>query len=187
VASIGPARPDRSADARPRPPRYAPAVAPEPALEPIAHAHATVRVSITDPDGRDPIVHEIPTSEFETTERGVSIRSLFVPWHRVLRYRWEIRQESVPDLGDAPARSRIRVRVDDGTPGGETFTVPADRYEGGPWAVSLLVERHVEPEAGVLVVDKVFVPWGRVVEVERLRAEAPARPDVSQEREPADR
>jgi len=162
-------------------------MAPDPALEPISHAHATVRVTITDPDGGPPIVHEVETAEFETTERGVSIRSLIVPWHRVIRYHWEIRQDATPDVGDAPARSRIRVRVDDGKPGGETFTVPADRFEGGTWAVALLVERHVEPEAGVLVVDKVFVPWSRVVEIERLGAGAPARPDVGQEAEAADR
>jgi len=162
-------------------------VAPEPALDSVSHARATVRVTITDADGGAPIVREVETAQFETTERGVWVGALLIPWHRVIRYHWELRQDVAPAVGDAPARSRIRVRVDDGTPGGETFTVPADRYEGGTWTVSLLVERHVETEAGVLVVDKVFVPWARVVEVERLGAEAPSRPDVRREEEPADR
>ena len=47
----------------------------------------------------------------------------------------------------------------------------------------MLVDRHVEPEQGVLVVEKVFVPWSRVIEYERLPTEivaTPARPDLSE-------
>jgi hypothetical protein len=46
-----------------------------------------------------------------------------------------------------------------------------------------LVDRHVEPERGVLVVDKVFVPWSRVAEYERLPiqpAVTPERPDFTE-------
>jgi hypothetical protein len=153
----------------------------EPVISQFAHAKASVRVTLEDPDGGQPIVKDVETGDFETTERGVAIGPLFVPWHRVIRYHWEIRQEFSTTVGDAPSRSQIRVLVDDGSASGETIVVPADRFEGGPWAIAMLVDRHLEPEQGVLVVDKVFVPWGRVLEYERmpLGVAAPSRPDLA--------
>jgi hypothetical protein len=154
----------------------------EPALDQMAQVRTTVRLTIEDPDGGPPLVREVVPGEFETTERGAFLGTLFVPWHRIIRYDWELRQEFETTIGEAPSRARIRVRFDDGSPQGQTIVVPADQFESGPWTVSLLVDRHVEPEQGVLVVDKVFVPWSRVVEYERLPMQpkvTPARPDLT--------
>jgi aromatic ring hydroxylase len=142
-----------------------------------------VRLTLEDPDGGAPIVRDAVPDEFETTERGVIVGPLFVPWHRVITYDFELRQEFATTVGEAPSRARIRIRFDDGSPGGQTTVVPADRFEGGQWTVSMLVDRHVEPEQGLLVVDKVFVPWPRVIEYERLPIQTvatPARPDLTE-------
>jgi aromatic ring hydroxylase len=137
-----------------------------------------VRLTLEDPDGGAPIVRDAVPDDFETTERGVIVGPLFVPWHRVIKYDFELRQEFATTVGEAPSRARIRIRFDDGSPGGQTTVVPADRFEGGQWTVSMLVDRHVEPEQGLLVVDKVFVPWPRVIEYERSRSRRWRRPHV---------
>jgi hypothetical protein len=155
----------------------------EPALDQVAHVSTAVRLMTEDPDGGAPLVREVDPGEFETTERGVFLGTLFVPWHRVIRYDWELRQEFETTVGEAPSRARIRARFDDGSPEGQTIVVPADQFENGPWTVSMLVDRHVEPEQGVLVVDKVFIPWLRMIEYERLPIEptaTPARPDLTE-------
>jgi len=82
--------------------------------------------------------------------------------------------------------------LDDGTPEGIVHEVPADRFESGMYAATLLIDRHVEPEAGVMVIQKLSIPWHRVVSVERFTtrpdlepevavadsSDAPSRPDV---------
>jgi hypothetical protein len=155
----------------------------EPVLDQVAHVRTAVRLTTEDPDGGPPLVREVAPGEFETTERGAFLGTLFVPWHRIFRYDWELRQEFETTVGEAPSRARIRVRFDDGSPKGQTIVVPADQFESGPWTVSMLVDRHVEPEQGVLVVDKVFVPWSRVIEFERLPIQpmtTPTRPDLTE-------
>jgi hypothetical protein len=156
----------------------------EASLDQVRNATSSLRVTTEDPDGGAPLVRDVASDAFETTERGVFMGPLFVPWHRVIRYHRELRQEFVTAVGEAPSKARIRIRVDDGSPSGNTIVVAADRFEGGPWTISMLVDRHVEPEQGVLVVDKVFIPWSRVIEYERLpigRTAPPARPDLSGE------
>ena len=142
-----------------------------------------VRVLLLDPERNEPTERTVPGSEFDTTERGIVLGSLFVPWHRVIRYGWELQQEFAPESGIQP-RSAIRVRVDDGTPGGTTYTVRGDEFETDAWTLAILVDTHVKTEQALVVVEKVFFPWGRVVEYERGVADepAPSRPDAPTER-----
>src|SRR2546423_8845180 len=97
----------------------------EPVLDQVAHARTAVRLTLDDPDGGAPIVREVVSDEFETMERGVIVGPLFVPWHRVITYDFELRQEFSTTVAEAPAPARIRVRFDDGSPGGRTIVVPA--------------------------------------------------------------
>ena len=45
----------------------------------------TVHIELED-DG----TFDVPTSEFEATERGLAVGLRFVPWHRVRRYGWAL-------------------------------------------------------------------------------------------------
>jgi hypothetical protein len=114
-----------------------------------------------------------------------------VPWARVVEYDWTVRQEVFEGVRDDAAVLRARVVVDDGTPEGMVHDVPVDRFESGPWTVMLLIDRHVDAEAGVLVIQKLFIPWHHVVSVERYTGrphlgrgtpvavgDAPSRPDI---------
>jgi hypothetical protein len=87
------------------------------------------------------------------------------------------------------ARMRVRVIVDDGTPEGQVLDVPADRFESSPYAATMLIDRHVDADAGEMVTQKLSVPWHRVVSVERHSTDgasaaatgdgvAPLRPDL---------
>ena len=156
----------------------------EPALESLARA-ATISVHIQEPDGSSS-TRETSSEEFEPNEHGVMIGSLFVPWRRVIRYDWTKRQEVGLATGEVRPKAEIRVTVDDGTERPATYTIGADRFETDRWTITMLIDRHVEPEAGVLVVQKLFVPWGRVIEFERLFApdRVPDRPDVEAEAAP---
>lgn len=140
----------------------------EPAAGQVTRVKATVHVAIEDHDRREPIVREVPGGDFDVTERGIMLGTLFIPWHRVIRYGWDLRQEFTPAAGGLRARSEIRIRADDGATGGATYTVPADRFETDAWTVSFLLDRLVEPEEGSMILEKVFIPWSRVVEYERL-------------------
>jgi alkylated DNA nucleotide flippase Atl1 len=153
-----------------------------------------VRVEFSDVPAKGTATHEAPSSEFEASDRGVQIGALFVPWARVVEYDWTVRQEVFEGLRENGAAAlRVRVVVDDDTSDGRVYEVPGDRFEAGPWTVMLLIDRHVDAEAGALVIQKLFVPWHRVVSVERYTArpdlgretpaavaagEAPSRPDV---------
>ena len=155
----------------------------EPGLEPTGPARARISVQIREPDGTGVTTREASSEEFEPNEHGVMIGTLFVPWRRVIHYQWTMRQEFVLAPDEVRPRAMIRVVIDDGTEEPATYTVPAERFETDRWSVTMLVDRHVEPEAGVLVVQKLFVPWGRVIEFERLLApdQPPERPDVEAE------
>ena len=154
----------------------------------IGVQQVTVRVAVRDVPGRGTITREVPASGFETGDRGLQIGALFVPWSRVVEYDWSVRQEVFDgDRARDAVKLRVRVVVDDGTPEGEIHDVAADRYEAGPFTVTLLIDRHVDAEAGELVVQRLFIPWHRVVSVERYTARpdlergphgAPSRPDV---------
>ena len=142
----------------------------------VQQAQVQVLVRFRDVPSRGEAVREVPSGEFEAGERGVQVGSLLVPWAHVLEYEWTVRQEIFErDTTQDAAKLRIRVVVDDGTPDGAAHDIPADRYEAGPFTVTLLIDRHVETDAGVLVIQKLFVPWHRVVSVERYTG----RPDVA--------
>ncbi len=135
------------------------------------------RVSLADPGGRVSI-HDVPTDAFETNERGITLQgTTFVPWHRVLRYTREV-THSLGDPG-LPTRTEIRAWVDDGSAAGETLTVRGDQFDPGPWTADFLVEGAVNVETASLHLTKIHVPWGRVLEYERmfLPAVMPTRPN----------
>jgi uncharacterized protein (UPF0248 family) len=136
----------------------------------------TYRVHLADPGGRSSVL-DVPTEDFETTERGIALNSTtIVPWHRVIRYTREVMQP----IDDAfLTRAEIRAWLDDGSGEGERILVRADRFEAGSWTADFLVERTLDIEAGMVHLTKLHVPWGRVLEYERLpvRVEVPSRTD----------
>jgi hypothetical protein len=115
---------------------------------------------------------DVPTSEFEATERGLAIGLRFLPWHRVRRYGWALPASA--DLPDADPAGRpgprVRIVLDDGSPGGEEHVVSAERFEAGPWMVSVLLDDVVHADAARADRRRVFVPWHRVMEYERIPA-----------------
>lgn len=133
------------------------------------------KVHLADPGGRVSVI-EVPTEDFESTERGVVLGRTIVPWHRVVRYTREVTQP----VDDAlRSHAEMRVWADDGSAEGETIHVRADRFEPGAWTLDVLVERALIVEAGVFHLTKIHVPWGRVLEYERMpvAADLPSRPD----------
>jgi uncharacterized protein (UPF0248 family) len=134
------------------------------------------RVHLADPGGRTRVM-DVPTEEFEPTAHGILLSGCTViPWHRVIRCTRETTQEVDPSFR---RQAEMRVWVDDGTEGGETLKVRADRFEQGQWTVDLIVERALNVEAGIFHVTKIHVPWSRVLEYERLPVpvDVPSRPD----------
>ena len=133
------------------------------------------RVHLADPGGRTSQI-EVPAEDFEATERGIVLGTTTVPWHRVIRYMREVTQP----IDDAfRTRTEMRIWIDDGTDEGETIHVRADRFEQSALTADLLVERALNVEAGLFHLTKIYVPWSRVFEYERLPVpvEAPARSD----------
>jgi hypothetical protein len=133
------------------------------------------KVHLADPGGRITVL-DVPTEDFEATERGVALRNTIVPWHRVIRYTREI---TAPVDEALRSHAEMRLWVDDGTADGETLTIRADRFETGAWTVDVLLERALLVEAGVYQLTKLHIPWGRVLEYERMpmAARVPSRPD----------
>lgn len=133
------------------------------------------KVHLADPGGRVTVL-DIPTEDFEATERGVALGTTIVPWHRVLRYTREL---TAPVDDALRSHAEMRVWVDDGSDDGETITVRADRFETGAWTVDLRVERALLVEAGAYHLTKIHVPWSRVLEYERMPSPVsiPVRPD----------
>jgi alkylated DNA nucleotide flippase Atl1 len=124
-------------------------------------------VHLVDPGGAIR-VHDVPSDSFEATERGRMLNgSTIVPWHRVARYVRDITQPlGEPELS---AHSEIRVWLDDGSEAGETLRIRADRFDPGPWTVDFLEVEAVNVEGAIIHMRKVHVPWGRVLEYERVR------------------
>jgi hypothetical protein len=127
-----------------------------------------IRVEYQGVPGKGKVSLEVPSADFEATERGAQVGALLVPWNRVHEYDLIMRQDlAAGDRMRDGVRLRARVIVDDGTPEGQTIDVPADRFESSPYAATMLIDRHVDAEAGDLVTQKLSVPWHRVVSVER--------------------
>jgi alkylated DNA nucleotide flippase Atl1 len=140
-------------------------------LEPMTVPNGNVyKVHLAEPSGRVTVL-DVPTEDFEATERGVVLGNTIVPWHRVLRYNREITSPVDDALRSHP---EMRLWVDDGTEAGETLTIRGDRFEPGPWTLDVLVERALLVEAGVYHLTKIHVPWARVLEYERSPVQARA-------------
>jgi uncharacterized protein (UPF0248 family) len=137
------------------------------------------RVHLVDPGGRIS-VQEVPTEAFEAGERGITLNgTTVVPWHRVVRYVRDVVQPlGEPELSP---NAEVRVWLDDGSDTGETMRIRADRFDPGPWTLDFLVVEAVNVEGAVIHLHKIYVPWGRVLEYERVRLPAeqllPVRPD----------
>ena len=125
-------------------------------------------MELDDPSGEIHVV-EVASGLFEPAEHGVALGRIFVPWHRVRRYWWDLGTREAPLAGERPPLARVRVVLDDGTPEGETHVVQGDRFETGPYAVTVVLEDLVDVEKGIVVLRKLCVPWKHVVEFERLR------------------
>lgn len=135
-----------------------------------------VRLHLADPGGRVSVI-DVPTDAFEANERGIVLGgSTTIPWHRVLRYTREL---MLPIDDSFRTHAEMRVWVDDGTKDGETIHLRADRFEQGAHTADLVVERALNVEAGIFHLTKIHVPWGRVLEFERLPVpvEVSGRPD----------
>ena len=147
----------------------------------VQHNQVMMRVEYRDVPSKGLVTTEVHSGDFEAGERGVQAGSLIIPWQRGHEYDWIVRQEAAegPDPTRAAARLRVRVVLDDGTPEGIVHEVPADRFESGMYAATLLIDRHVEPEAGVMVIQKLSIPWHRVVSVERFTARPDLEPEVA--------
>jgi uncharacterized protein (UPF0248 family) len=140
-----------------------------------------MRVEYRDVPSKGLVTTEVHSGEFEAGERGVQVGSLMIPWQRVHEYDWIVRQEAAEggDPTRAAAKLRVRVVLDDGTPEGTVHEMPAERFESGMYAATLLIDRHVEPEAGVMVIQKLSIPWHRVVSVERFTGRPDLEPEVA--------
>ena len=136
------------------------------------------RVHLVDPGGRI-AEQDVPTDAFEAAERGITLNgTTVIPWHRVVRYVREVSQPlGEPELS---AHAEVRVWLDDGSEKGETLRIRADRFDPGPWTVDFLEVEAVNVEGAIIHMKKVHVPWGRVLEYERVRIPVdqfmPARP-----------
>lgn len=144
----------------------------------------TVRLRLRDLFGGDDVIREMAMSELEPSERGVGVGPMFYPWRRVVSYEWELVEPTTEEAVARPRQLIVRVLVQ-GIEGPEEFRVAADRFELGPWTVSLTVLERVEPERRRTVFRRIAVPWHRILEYERLLAEivtagdVPDRPDMS--------
>ena len=131
----------------------------------------TVTVELDNPWGGVEQI-EVASGHFEPTEHGVSLGRVFVPWTRVRRYSWDLGTHDV--TADRAPLARVRVVFDDGTPEGETHVVAGDRFETGPYVVTVILDDHVDLERGVVARRKLCVPWHHLVEFERLRVNVAA-------------
>lgn len=142
-----------------------------------------VRLRLLDVWGGEDVIREISLAELETSERGVAVGSAFYPWRRVISYEWEI-VETEPDEALArPRQLMVRLLIQ-GSAGPEERRIAADHFEVSPWTISMVVPERVEPESRTNVMRRITVPWHRVLEYERMLAEAktaaevPNRPDL---------
>lgn len=145
-----------------------------------------VQVELEDAHERVEIV-EVASGLFEPAAYGIAIGRVFIPWHRVRRYWWDLGTRGIATAGERRPLARVRVVLDDGTPEGETHVVSADRFETGPYTVTVVLEDRIDLEERTVSLRKLCVPWHHVIEFERLRVnvvdvlgsedQVPERPD----------
>ena len=116
------------------------------------------------------------TAEFEPTEHGLLIGLLLIPWHRVRRYAWALAPRDYMADADGHARARVRLAVS----GEDEIFVLAERFETGSWTVNIVLDDYVDVDTGLVYRQRLFIPWHRIREYERmpLTLEAPPRPDA---------
>ena len=139
----------------------------------------TIRVRIADEAGRGTIDHAIEPERFDTSDRGVQVGALFVPWHRVVSFDSVFRQDYVNEPeGDGFTKVTMRVALKlDGGPS-KTLEVASDRFETSPTHLTLLTDLRVEPESGKVVMQRLSVPWPRVMQYERVLTRPAPRADI---------
>src|SRR5918996_3969736 len=138
----------------------------EPALTHATGQRAVVKVIL---NGRHGVTErEVPSADFEPSERGLAMGPLLVPWARVFRYDLMVQQPFVPEAEDEGSRAMQRVVYDDEAGRQQTIEVPYDRFESGPWSVTMVVEREVHADRGELWIRKISIPWHRIIETERI-------------------
>jgi hypothetical protein len=150
----------------------------EPSLERSSAHRAVVRVILQGPDGVSE--REVASADFEPSERGLGMGPVLVPWARVFRYDLVVRQAFVPDAEEGGSRAVQRVIYEDEEGLQRRIEVPFDRFESGPWSVTMVAEREVDAERRELVIRRISIPWHRVIETERIFSVPdvnPARPD----------
>lgn len=140
----------------------------EPSVEGTASDRAIVRVVLQGPDGITQ--REVPSADLEPSERGLALGPVVVPWARVFRYDLIVRQAFVPDAEDESSRAVQRVMYEDEDGRQQTLEVPFDRFEAGPWSVTIVAEREVHAARQELHIRKTSIPWHRIIETERLFA-----------------
>ncbi len=145
----------------------------------------SVCLRLADGWGGDDVVRELTLAELETSERGIAVGPAFYPWRRVVSYEWEV-LESEPDPGLARPRQLLVRVLTQGPDGPEEHRVAADRFEVGPWTVSMGIPDRVDTETQRSVMRRITFPWHRVLEYERMLVEAttgalvPDRPDLAE-------
>ena len=151
----------------------------------------SVHLRLLDVWGGDDVIREMTLAELETSERGIAVGPAFYPWRRVVSYEWEV-LEAEPDEGLARPRQLLVRVLTQGADGPEEHRVAADRFEVGPWSVSMVLPDRVDAETQRSVLRRITFPWHRVLEYERMLAEAttaaavPDRPDLTETRQLAD-
>ena len=108
------------------------------------------------------------TEEFDVSERGISMGRVTIPWHRVLEYHWLATQPFHSETESLPESAEIRIVVEDGTAEGRVHTVAPELFEAGPWTLSMVVDRRLHAEHGLETIERLFYPWHRVRQYERI-------------------
>jgi hypothetical protein len=100
-------------------------------------------------------------------------------------YEWEV-LEPEPDPGSGRPRQLLVRVLTQGPDGPEEHRVAAERFEVGPWTISMVVPDRVDTETQRSVLRRITFPWHRVLEYERMLVEAttaalvPDRPDLTE-------
>jgi len=116
------------------------------------------------------------TAEFEPTPNGLLVGLLLLPWHRIRKYSWTLSPRDYSAEADGHARARVRLAI----AGEDELVVLAERFETGSWTVNVVLDDFVDADTGLVHRIRVFVPWHRVREYERMpiTLDAPPRPDA---------
>jgi hypothetical protein len=107
--------------------------------------------------------------DLEPTEHGLLIDRLFFPWTQVARYAWALAPRDFAPETQGSVRVRVRLKL----VGGDEHTVPADRFETGPWFVSAILDDAVDTESVSVLRSKHFFPWHTIAEYERIPIDDP--------------